>query len=171
MGLIDTFYREDHRVKDALHKFKRLSSCSFGDVDLWKEECEQSTFIVNDTGNGYRKNLILTLYPCDGQPCACVATWEINFLEKCHKKLYTVTHRIKETIKGHFKANVSLLDNEILIWGKRKNNKNLTEFFKLTLTNAGKRHQSRFVEMEGILYSRSTEEETFQETFEVLLLQ
>lgn len=158
-------------MKDALHKFKRLSSCSFGDVDLWKEECGQSTFIVNDTGNGYRKNLILTLYPCDGQPCACVATWEINFLEKCHKKLYTVTHRIKETIKGHFKANVSLLDNEILIWGKRKINKNLTEFFKLTLTNAGKRHQSRFVEMEGILYSRSTEEEAFQETFEVLLLQ
>ena len=164
MNVNDMLHRRNMKMKDTLHKFKRLSTCSITDIEIWNQEQSDSTSshlgFVNNS-----KNMILTLYPSEGQPCACVSQWEIEVNN--NQRQCFVTHKVKNKTIKTFKANISLIDGNLIIWGKRKNDKNSTEHFEVKLHVVNKEYQSKY-KLEGTLSCRTDAHSNFEQTHDVI---
>lgn len=116
-----------------------------------------------------RKNLVLKLYPADGQPCASVTTWEVDMCRKDISKC-RVTHKMKTNIVGKFKANIIIKNNMFIIWGRKHNEKNMKEDFELQMHIVNKNRQSK-LKLEGFLGRKCKKEDgDFEETHHVLMV-
>jgi len=68
-------------VRDSIHQFKRLSSCSWDEFDISNYADENN--VIETQKFLLRQNKIkMNLYPSDGQPCACVCSWEVTLTKK-----------------------------------------------------------------------------------------
>lgn len=115
------------------------------------------------------KNLVLKLYPADGQPCASVTTWDVDICRKDISKC-RVTHKSKTNILETFKANIIIKNNLFIIWGKKRNDKNIKEDFELQMHVVNKNRQSK-LKLEGFLGRKCKKEGgEFEETHHVLIV-
>lgn len=83
-----------------------------------------------------RQNKIkMNLYPSEGQPCACVCSWEVTMMKrvpgKTRKCKIVHTNRARE-IRA-FTGRITIFEDKIAIWGSIKDGHESGEDFEVTL--------------------------------------
>ena len=139
-------------VRDSIHQFKRLSSCSWDEFDISNYADEND--VIETQKFQLRQNKIkMNLYPSDGQPCACVCSWEVTLTKKLPGK--TRKCKIVHTNRAHeiraFTGRITVFEDKIAIWGSIKDGHAGGEDFELTLTKPADGYYSEGHLLEGFL--------------------
>ena len=125
---------------------------------------------TNKTKELIDRHLTLKLYPAEGQPCACVTTWEVDICRKNISKC-KVTHRSNNKILKQFKANILIKNNLLTIWGTKQNDKNLKENFELQLHVVSNDYHNDKIKLEGVLGKKQNNaKDNFEPTHHVLIV-
>jgi len=160
-------------VKDSIHQFKRLSSCSWDEFDM--SSFADENCVIETQKFQLRQNKIkMNLYPSDGQPCACVCSWEVTLMKKVPGK--TRKCKIVHTNRAHeiraFTGRITIFDDKIAIWGTIKDGHDSGEDFELTLTKPANGYYSEGHLLEGLLMRgnrKSKSSELVEQTHDVIV--
>ena len=163
--------RSGNFVKDSLHQFKRLSSCSWDEFDMNATEnkiTETEKFSIS------KNKFKLNLYPSEGQPCSCVCNWEVTLLKKIPGKTRKckIVHNIRTKEIRVFNGRITIFDDKIVIWGTIKDGRETGEDFELTLTTPvnGRQSSSHFLEGSLLRGNRSKKLKDYEQTHDVIVL-
>lgn len=160
-------------VKDSIHQFKRLSSCSWDEFDMSSFANENN--VIETPKFQTRQNKIkMNLYPSEGQPCACVCTWEVTMMKKVPGKARKC--KIVHTNRAHeiraFTGHITIFEDKIAIWGSIKDRHESGENFELTLSKPAKEFCSEGHLLEGLLMRgnrKNKDSEVFEVTHDVIV--
>lgn len=156
-------------VKDSLYHFKRLSTCSWDDFDI---SLAEDSYCISETLNIKENKFILNLYPSEGQPCACVCTWDITLSESVPGKTRKckISHRVRSLEVREFFGRISLIDKEIKIWGTIPDNRKNGEDFELILEKPTHKISNELI-LEGSLKRGYLKKpDSLERTHEVILV-
>lgn len=140
-------------VKDSIHQFKRLSSCSWDEFDVSNFADENDVMESQKFQLRHNNQIKMNLYPSDGQPCACVCSWEVTLTKKLPGK--TRKCKIVHTNRAHeiraFTGRITVFEDKIAIWGSIKDGHTAGEDFELTLTKPANGYYADGHLLEGFL--------------------
>lgn len=140
-------------VKDSIHQFKRLSSCSWDEFDVSNFGDENDVMESQKFQLRHNNKIKMNLYPSDGQPCACVCSWEVTLTKKLPGK--TRKCKIVHTNRAHeiraFTGRITVFEDKIAIWGSIKDGHTAGEDFELTLTKPANGYYADGHLLEGFL--------------------
>lgn len=161
-------------VKDSLYQFKRLSTCSWDEFDISTFTTESNTVMEIQKLKLKQNRIKLNLYPSEGQPCACVCSWDVALLKKApgkdRKCKIVHTNRARE-IRA-FTGRITIFEDKIAIWGTIKDGCEAGEDFELTLTTPVNGYYADGHLLEGVLLrgNRKKKDQVFEQTHDAIVL-